>query len=127
MNTPDSRLSHLGLALLAVLFLCPASASAQAPFSNQTLQREAHPRPIATSQEEIESDTIPLESGKTLRVFRQEIHGVGLWRFEFDNAYWWVSSRGVIWGRGTHAFGEPEAVLEAANDEEAYERYVSML
>ena len=75
---------------------------------------------------DVNSGAISLEGDKQLRIFRNSMNGVKIWRFVLDNAYWWVTQRGVIWGAGTHAASSTEATLEASSDEQAYARYLAM-
>lgn len=44
---------------------------------------------------------IPLQEGKTLIVHRYILDpefGVNIWRYEMDQAYWFVTNKGVIYG-----------------------------
>lgn len=116
----------VSLAAVASLLLAP-NISLAAAADAVAVGSVPHPRPIVRGEESLFSGVIPLEDGSVFRVFPQTINGVKIWRFEVGEAYWWVSPIGVIWGRGTHSRGSPEAAIEAGSDEEAYERYVSML
>jgi hypothetical protein len=112
--------------LIALATLVPAAAFA-APFDNASLGFGPHPRPVILAEQDVFADAISLEDGNALHVVRQTVGGVRLWRFEIGAAYWWVSPLGVIYGKETHPEGSPESLLEAANDEEAYGKYISML
>jgi len=70
------------------------------------------------------ADVIPLEEEKTLQVFRTTLHSVPLWRFELDEAYWWVIPKGVIWGKGTPDTLGSISTSTAENIEEAYQIYL---
>jgi hypothetical protein len=105
---------------LATLFALPASAHAAAPLSNDTLLTHPHPRPIASEERDLLGMTVALEHG-VLMIDRATIKGVRLWRFTIDDAYWWVSDRGIIWGKGT-----PGATRTASSADEALAIYVTM-
>jgi len=116
----------LKLITIISLFFVAHMASATT-FTNATLQTEPHPKPALSSEESARTNSVPLEEDKTLRVFRNIIHGIPLWRFELDDAYWWVSQKGIIWGKGTHEVSSSMLdVHEAQNDEEAYQIYLLM-
>jgi hypothetical protein len=123
-TTPFLRLLKLS-AIIPLLFV--AQTAFAVTFTNTTLQTTPHPKPILSTEEGARANSVPLEEAKTLNVFRNTIHGISLWRFELDEAYWWVTPKGVIWGKGTQEVSSStSALLEAGNDEEAYQVYLVM-
>ncbi len=115
-----------GAGILSAFVFPVPTIFADTTFSNTNLLSTPHPKPMLVSEEDTKNDTISLVGGKEFRVFRQSISGVPLWRFELDGAYWWVSPRGVIWGKGTHPADSPEAAFEAKTDSEAYQVFLGM-
>jgi hypothetical protein len=115
-------------AFATVLFATPTLAFARGfdrDFTNASLDTKTQPKPVGVSDRSHAADAVALENGDSLRIFRRNINGVALWRFSLDDAYWWVTDKGVIYGKGTAKAGSA-AALEAGNDEEAYRRYLSM-
>jgi hypothetical protein len=102
---------ELMIALFALLFIAnlaswtTASAdtgvTATVRFNNDNLATTPQPAPVGGSYDFGDLSIIPLEDGKTLFVERYILdpeHGVSIWKYKLDDAYWFVTGKGVIWG-----------------------------
>lgn len=72
-------------------------------FNNDNLLSTPQPAPVAGvgPYDFGDMQIIPLEQGKTLIVHRYILepeYGVNIWRYEMDDAYWFVTNKGVIYG-----------------------------
>jgi hypothetical protein len=75
--------------------------SATVRFNNDNIHSTSQPAPINGGWDFGDMKIIPLEQGKTLMVYRYILepeYNVSIWRYEIDDAYWFVTNRGVIYG-----------------------------
>lgn len=90
-------------------------------FTNANFHTTPHPRPLALTESTVVQDSFAFEEDKTLYVDKAVVGGVRIWRFDFDQAFWWVTDKGIIWGTGTTTVGPV-----ASDDEEAYLVYATL-
>ena len=90
-------------------------------FTNTNLYTTPHPKPVAITKNVASTNEFALEGGKSLRVYRNTIEGIRIWRFELDRAVWWVTDKGVI--RGVDS---PRKGRYAVDDDDAYRVYLSL-
>lgn len=114
------------MGIITVTILCMEIFSvpvafAYVPLTNNNVRVAPHPKPVATGADLGSASAIPLENGSTFRIERNEIEGVRLWKFSVDNAYWWVTDRGIIWGSSTLSM-----IPQAETNENAYQVYLTL-
>lgn len=72
-------------------------------FNNDNLLSTPQPAPVTGvgPYDFGDMQIIPLQRGKTLIVHRYILdpeYGVAIWKYEMDDAYWFVTNKGVIYG-----------------------------
>lgn len=109
MNTQKKLLALYYLVIVLVAcFLMVAIVSAQevgmsasVRFNNDNLLTTPQPAPINAGWDFGTMQIIPLEQGKTLIVSRYILapeYGVKIYKYELDDAWWYVTNKGVIYG-----------------------------
>jgi len=103
------------MAIIATaLFLGPFWAnaevfsSASVRFNNENIHTTTHPAPIGQTFEFGDLTIIPLEDGKTLMIDRYILepeYGVSIFRYQIDDAFWFVTNKGVIYGENSIGMG----------------------
>ena len=70
-------------------------------FNNDNLMTTPQPAPIGGGWDFGTMSIIPLNEGKTLIVERYLLepeYGISIWKYSMDDAYWYVTNRGIIYG-----------------------------
>lgn len=70
-------------------------------FNNDNILTTPHPAPVSGGWDFGDMRIIPLESGKTMFVERYIIspeYGVSIFKYSIDDAYWYVTDKGIIYG-----------------------------
>lgn len=105
------------LCFFAVVLIAQAtSVSASVRFNNDNLLTTPQPAPIDSGWDYGTMQIIPLEQGKTLIVSRYILapeYGVKIFKYQLDDAWWYVTNKGVIYG------------TEAATDLQALSIYLT--
>jgi len=81
-----------------------ASTSAAVRFNNDNLMTTPQPAPVASGYDFGDMSIIPLQEGKTLIVHKYILdpeYQVDIWEYQMDDAYWWVTNKGVIFGENS--------------------------
>lgn len=101
----------LGYAIDSSIAHAEVVTGAEVRFNNDNIHTSVQPAPIGDTYDFGALTIIPLEDGKTLLVDRYILepeYGISIFRYQIDEAYWFVTSKGVIWGENTLGF-EPMA------------------
>jgi hypothetical protein len=109
MNTQKKLLALYYLVIvMALCFLMVTIVSAQeigvtasVRFNNENLLTTPQPAPINVGFDFGTMEIIPLEQGKTLIVSRYLLapeYGVSIFKYQLDDAWWYVTNKGVIYG-----------------------------
>jgi hypothetical protein len=86
----------------AIVNAYQVDVSASVLFNNDNINVIPQPKTVSQEFGDFNGEThFALEGGKTLIMYPAYIQGIKLYRFELDNAYWWVSDKGIIWGTNT--------------------------
>lgn len=94
-------LATLTLPLIVSAFV---NVTASVDFTNDNLLSSPQPAPVegVGPYDFGDMKIIPLQQGKTLIVHRYILdpeYGVNIWRYEMDEAYWFVTNKGIIYGQ----------------------------
>jgi len=102
-----------GYALRGIQFVYAEEVSVltEVRFNNDNIHTSVQPAPISSGYDFGTLSIIPLEDGKTLMVERYILepeYGVSIFKYSLDEAFWYVTNKGVIYGENSVGF-EPMA------------------